>query len=202
MLFGFVRIVFWGIAFLFSSILIKKSRICRKRTWIIRTFIIAIALATASAFFPVEDAIVNFSSAEKSYQYNHSGTVMLEVNGEKSSYKEEKKGDAYEYAIIPKATHGWKLGLGVDMEQVIQTTSDGISIQVYRHKKTGEHFVAAQVMQGGPADISDVQNSTFLRLEEGTSALGKTFYTYYAYISKFDDEYALTANGVLVNPML
>lgn len=57
-------------------------------------------------------------------------------------------------------------------------------------------------MQGGPADISDVQNSTFLRLEEGTSALGKTFYTYYAYISKFDDEYALTANGVLVNPML
>ena len=82
MLFGFVRIVFWGIAFLFSSILIKKSRICRKRTWIIRTFIIAIALATASAFFPVEDAIVNFSSAEKSYQYNHSGTVMLEVNGE------------------------------------------------------------------------------------------------------------------------
>ncbi len=92
--------------------------------------------------------------------------------------------------------------MGVDMEQVIQTTSDGISIQVYRHKKTGEHFVAAQVMQGGPADISDVQNSTFLRLEEGTSALGKTFYTYYAYISKLDDEYALTANGVLVNPML
>ena len=77
------------------------------------------------------------SSAEKSYQYNHSGTVMLEVNGEKSSFLVGKKGDAYEYAIIPKATHGWKLGLGVDMEQVIQTTSDGISIQVYRHKKTG-----------------------------------------------------------------
>ena len=200
MLFGFVRIVFWGIAFLFSSILIKKSRICRKRTWIIRTFIIAIALATASAFFPVEDAIVNFSSAEKSYQYNHSGTVMLEVNGEKSSFLVGKKGDAYEYAIIPKVEHGWKLGLGADIEQVGQIASDGVFIQVYKHKKSEECFIVVQAVQGGMADISDMQNSEFLYLEEKNRALNNSFYTYYAYIGNLNDEYALTVNGVRITP--
>ena len=115
MLFGLIRVALGAIIFLFSFLLIQRSRICHKRTWIVSAFIITIALAAASAFIPVEDTFVTFSSAEKAYHYNHSGSVMLEVRGKKTSFLVGKRGNAYEYAIIPKVEHGWKLGLGVDI---------------------------------------------------------------------------------------
>ena len=197
MLFGLIRVALGAIIFLFSFLLIQRSRICHKRTWIVSAFIITIALAAASAFIPVEDTFVTFSSAEKAYHYNHSGSVMLEVSGKKTSFLVGKRGNAYEYAIIPKVEHGWKLGLGADIEQVGQIASDGVFIQVYKHKKSEECFI---VVQGGMADISDMQNSEFLYLEEKNRALNNSFYTYYAYIGNLNDEYALTVNGVRITP--
>lgn len=200
MLFGLIRVALGAIIFLFSFLLIQRSRICHKRTWIVSAFIVTIALAAASAFIPVEDTFVTFSSAEKAYHYNHSGSVMLEVSGKKTSFLVGKRGNAYEYAIIPKVEHGWKLGLGADIEQVGQIASDGVFIQVYKHKKSEECFIVVQAVQGGMADISDMQNSEFLYLEEKNRALNNSFYTYYAYIGNLNDEYALTVNGVRITP--
>lgn len=135
MLFNIVRFSFCGIAFLFAVILIRKSHMRRKRTWTIIAFIAAVMVLTASALIPVENAFLSFASPEAAYRYNHSGAVMLEINGEKTTFLVGKKGDTYEYAIIPKAKDGWKLGVGSDVDRVVQTVSNGITVQVYQYKK-------------------------------------------------------------------
>ncbi len=198
MLFNIVRFSFCGIAFLFAVILIRKSHMRRKRTWTIIAFIAAVVVLTASALIPVENAFLSFASPEAAYRYNHSGAVMLEINGEKTTFLVGEKGDTYEYAIIPKAKDGWKLGVGSDVDRVVQTVSNGITVQVYQYKKTGEHYIVVQDTNGGASSISDTQNSEFLHLEKTNSVLNKVFFTYYAFINDFGDGYALTVNGKLI----
>ena len=65
----------------------------RKRTWTIIAFIAAVMVLTASALIPVENAFLSFASPEAAYRYNHSGAVMLEINGEKTTFLVGEKGD-------------------------------------------------------------------------------------------------------------
>lgn len=195
MLFAIIRLAFWSIAFIISFLLIKKSRVINKRRWSIVAFFVAVILITISALIPIENALITFSSPKSAYNYNNSGNVKLIVDGEKTDFVVGEKGDADVYAIIPKANGGWKIGMGLDTKRIIQTISDGITIYVYQYKNTSDYFITVFDAKGGSSDITDNHNSEFKCLEKTNSTLGKTFYTYYAYINNFDAQYSLTVNG-------
>lgn len=194
MFFLIIRLAFWSIAFIISFLLIKKSQVRHKRRWSIVAFIVAVIMTTIFALMPIENAFITFSTPELAYNYNHSGNVKLIVDGEKTDFVVGAKGDAYIYAIVPKSNNRWKIGMGLDTKRIIQIISDGITIYVYQYKNTNDYFITVLDTEGGSLDIADNHNSDFKYLEKSNSTLDKTFYTYYAYINDFDDQYTLTVN--------
>lgn len=194
MLFVLIRLAFWSIAFIISLLLIRKSQVRHKYRWSIVAFIVAVIMTTIFAFIPIEKAFITFSSPESAYNYNHSGNVKLIVEGEKTDFVVGAKGDVYIYAIVPKSNNRWKIGIGLDTKRIIQTISDGITIYIYQYKNTNDYFITVLDTKGGLSDITDNHNSEFKYLEKSNSTLSKTFYTYYAYINGFDDQYTLTVN--------
>lgn len=194
MLFVLIRLAFWSIAFIISLLLIRKSQVRHKYRWSIVAFIVAVIMTTIFAFIPIENAFITFSSPESAYNYNHSGNVKLIVEGEKTDFVVGAKGDVYIYAIVPKSNNRWKIGIGLDTKRIIQTISDGITIYIYQYKNTNDYFITVLDTKGGLSDITDNHNSEFKYLEKSNSTLSKTFYTYYAYINGFDDQYTLTVN--------
>lgn len=194
-MFTIFRLVFGSIVFVTCFILIRKSRTLHKRRWLITAFVAAIILTTISALIPIENAFVIFSSPESAYHYNNSGDVKLVVNGEESDFIVGSNGDTEVYTIVPKSNDGWKLGMGLDTKRVVQITSDGISVCVYRYKNSDDYYITVFDTTGGPFDITDNRSTKFQCLDESNSALNKTFYTYYAYINDYDNQYVLTVNG-------
>ena len=193
-----IRLAFGSITFIIVFLLIRKSGVIHKRRWSIITFVIAIILTTISALIPIENALITFSSPKSAYNYNNSGDVKLIVDGKKTDFVVGAKGDTDIYAIIPKANSGWKIGMGLDTKRIIQTISDGITIYVYQYKNTNDYYITIFDTKGGSLDITDNRNSKFKYLDKSNSSLGRMFYTYYAYINEFNDQYALTINGKLI----
>lgn len=194
MFFLIIRLAFWSIAFIISILLIKKTQVRHKHRWSIIAFIIAVIMTTIFALLPIENAFITFSSPESAYNYNHSGNVKLVVDGEKTDFVVGAKEDRYIYAIVPKSNSRWKMGMDLDTKRIFQTISDGITIYMYQYKNTNDYFITVSDTKGGSSDITDNHNSEFKYLEKSNSTLGKTFYTYYAYINNFDDQYTLTVN--------
>ncbi len=194
-MFVIFRLVFGSLVFVICFLLIRRSHTIHKRLWLIVVFVVAVILTTISALIPIENAFVTFSSPQSAYNYNNSGNVKLIVNGRKTDFVISSKGDTDAYTIIPKSDGGWKLGMGLDTKRIAQTISDGISIYVYQYKNSDDYYITVLDTNGGPLEITDNQSSKFQCLDKSNSALNKTFYTYYAYINGYDDQYALTVNG-------
>lgn len=195
MLFVIIRIAFWLIVFIICALLIKKSKVIHKLRWSIIAVIVAVMMTTISALIPIENAFITFSSPESAYNYNNPGKATLIVDGEKSNFVVGANGDTDIYAIVPKANRGYKIGMGLDTKRINQTISDGITIYVYQYKNTDDYFITVMHTEGGSLNITDSHNSEFKYLEKSNSTIDKTFYTYYAYINNFNEQYSLTING-------
>lgn len=194
-MFVMFRLVFGSLIFVICFALIRKLHIIHKQIWLISAFIMAIIMTTISALIPIENAFVTFSSPQSAYNYNNSGSVKLIVNGEKTDFIVGSKGDTNVYIIVPKSNDGWKLGMGLDTKRVIQTISDGISVNVYQYKDSDDYYITVLDTSGGASDVTDNRSSKFQCLEKSNSVLNETFYTYYAYVNDYNDQYALTVNG-------
>lgn len=195
MLFVVIRLAFLGIVFMVNFLLIRKSRSIYKCRWLIIAFVAAVMLTTISAFLPIENAFVHFSSPESAYSYNHSGSVKLVVEGKNTAFVVGGKGDTDVYAIVPKFHNAWKMGMGLDTKRVAQTVSGGITIDVYQYKNTNDYYITVLDTNGGVLDIADNHKSTFVHVEKANSTLNKSFYTYYTFIDGFDETYSITVNG-------
>ena len=195
MFFAIIRIIFGSIAFIICFLLIRKSQVIHKHRWSIVALVVAVILTTISALIPFENAFITFSSPASSYNYNNSGNVKLIVDGEKTDFVVGVKGDADVYLIIPKSSDGWKLGMGLDTKRTFQTISNGIVIYMYQYKNTDDYYITILDTNGGSTDIADNRNSEFRYLEKFNDTLGKSFFTYYAYINNYDDQYVVTVNG-------
>ena len=68
-------------------------------------------------------------------------------------------------------------------------------IRVVQYKNTNDYYITVLDTNGGSSEITDNRNSKFEHLDKANSTLNKTFYTYFAFIDSFDEQYALTVNG-------
>lgn len=194
-LFAIFRLVLGSLFLVIFIILIKKSQTTHKRRWLITSVVVTIILTTVFSFIPIENAFVTFSSPQSSYSYNHPGDVKLIVNGEETDFIVGFKDDTEIYAIVPKSDDGWKLGTGLDTKRIAQTTVDGILVCVYQYKNLDDYYITVFDTNGGSSEITDNHSTRFQFLDEANRVLNKTFYTYYAYIHDYDDQYVLSVNG-------
>lgn len=65
----------------------------------------------------------------------------------------------------------------------------------FQRKNTNDYYITVLDTNGGSSEITDNRNSKFEHLDKANSTLNKTFYTYFAFIDSFDEQYALTVNG-------
>ncbi len=195
MLFTIIRLVVFSMFFIISLLIIRKTNVKHKHKWSIVSFVISIVLTTILALTPIEKSLITFSSLEAAYNYNHSGSIELIVEGEMTDFVVGTKDDTYIYAVIPKVTDGWKIGIGSDVKKFAKAINDGITINVYRYKNTSDYFITVLDTKGGATAITDKYNSEFKISENFNSTLNKTFYTYYAYINNFDEQYSVNVNG-------
>ena len=199
MLFAITRITLGITIFIIGYFLIsniKAINACRKLTI---TFMLAIILTTLSALIPLENVFVTFSSPESAYNYNHSGKVKLIVNGSKTDFIVGEKNGTDVYLIVPRSNSGWKQGMGFDTKRICNKISDGITVYVYQYKNTDDYYIVLLNTNGGPLDITDNKNSEFIYSENANSILNKTFYTYYAYLNSYNNQYTLTINGETIS---
>ncbi len=195
MFFVIFRLAFWSLIFVVSILLIRKSHAVHKKQWSIIAFFMTIILITISALLPIENAFMTFSSPQSSYQYNHLGYVKLIISGKQTDFVVGSNDNTDFYTIIPKSDEGWKLGMGVNTKRISQTISDGVAIDVYQYKDSDDYYISILNTNPGALKITDNCGSEFQNLSEVNSALHETFYTYYAYISRFDSQYVLTVDG-------
>lgn len=192
MMFSMIRLAFGGIAFLVIFALIRWKKTTHRRRWSVVAFVAVILIITITALVPIENMFITWHSLESAYSYNHTGNISIVVSGEKSDFVVGKEAEVDAYTIIPKKADGWSLGMGTDINCIFQTTSDGIDISVYRYKKSDDYYIVVFNANGGTSDIMDNRDSVFQYSETVIEALDETFYTYYAYVRDFNDQYSIT----------
>ena len=195
-----IRLIIAGVFLLCAVMVIKKSRVCSKRTLYIVFSLLSVLLLVVSAFLPVENLFVSFESPSAAYEYYRPGRSKLElvVEGDACDFIVERKDDKDSYLIVPKTAEGWKIGLGSDTRRAAHDTSDGFVIYVYQYKNTNDYFITILDTKGGEESISDEYNTEFYSLERSAPALGKSYVSYYAHISGSELPNSLTLNGVCV----
>lgn len=195
MLFSIIRLALGGLVFLIICGLIRKKKIMYSRRWTVIAFVSAILLTTIAALIPIENLFITFSSPDSAYHYNHLGKVRLIVPGQQTDFVVGNDGESDIYVIVPKKSDRWQIGMGTDLKCAFQTTSEGIDLYVYQYKKSDDYYVIVFDANGGASNIMDNRDSTFQYSETTIEALDETFYTYYAYVHGFNQQYSITVNG-------
>lgn len=192
------RFLFWILLFVIFLLFIRKSHINHKFRWIAIVFMITLVLTTIASLFPIENAFMTFSSPQSAYRYNHFGYVNLVISGKQTDFVVASNGDTDLYMIIPKTKEGWKIGMGSDTRIISQTITDGIVIYVYQYKNFDDYYITILNTNEGSLKISDSCDSEFKSSNKTSSAVNKDYYTYYAYINKFDNMYKIIINDKVV----
>lgn len=198
MLFSVVRILLFVIILLICYFVIRKKIIMNERSLRMLSIFVAVIFIFVFSFIPFENAFISFSSPESAYRYSQNADVKLVVSGNTSDFVIGEKGDKYVLAAVPKENAKWKVGLGSYIKIVSQFFSDDVSITVYQYKNTEEYYIVVFGLKGEELTISDNHNSNFYTLNREASVVNKTYYSHYAYVNAFDEQYIITVNGKLI----
>lgn len=191
-----IRFIIGCIFLVCSIITIKKSKVIRKQILYIVFTSLSVLLIVVLTFLPFENLFITFDSPKAAYEYFNLGKSNIEliVKGDSCDFIIERKNDSDTYLIIPKTVDGWKIGIGSNTKRIAQKLSNGIVIYVYQYKSTSEYFITIFDTNGGELTISDEYNTEFISLERKNDSLGKTFVTYYAYITNLNQCYSVIVN--------
>lgn len=180
-----------------SIVIIKRSKVVRKRILYIVATGISVVLITVLAFLPFENLFLTFGSYKTAYQYYNFGksNIELVVEGNSCDLIVDRKNDSDVHLIIPKTTNGWKIGIGSNTRKIIQKTTNGITICIYQYKNTNDYFITIIDTNGEKLEVSDNYNTRFYSLEKNNYFIEKTVITYYAHISNLNPQYSIIVNG-------
>ena len=201
-MFSFVRIIIGGIFFAIALAVIKRSKASRKNMLYVLFAFITAGLITVLSFCPFENLFMDFDSPKAAYEYYTFGksNIVLMVEGNECDLVVNRKDIAsYEHLMIPKSTNGWKIGIGTNVKSEYKKTANGIIVCVYRYNNTNDYFISVYDPQGGETEITDAFNTEFQKVEDTVIELGKTFITYYAHITDYNDQYGSIVNGELIS---
>mgnify|MGYP000071540726 FL=1 len=193
MLYGLIRIIFFGGIFVLIYLKIKNSNFNYKRRWCVIALVATLIATTFSALIPIENVFITFSSPEAAFSYMQQGDVKLAVQGKESTFVIAEKNKTDIYSILPKTNKGWKLGTGFVFKKILHKNIEGLTIDIYQYKNSQDFYIT--IFHEGPLSISDSRNTNFSSLSDKIDALNETYYTYYAYIENYNESYSILVDG-------
>ncbi len=158
---------------------------------ILKAIVIAVAVFTVSTILPMENFLFRFPHLKPLYGYNQSGEAKLTVEGKDSALVIGEKSDTFENIIIPKRSDGWKFSMGYKTIICSYSLTNGYAVYIYPHSDIADYYIIIASTKSGECEISDSLNSKFVHLTDKSG----DYYTYYAYISQFNEQYKITVNG-------
>lgn len=196
-MFGLIRVVLGCLLFIILNHIIARSKLAPQKINRVFLIILVVALVSASAFFPLENAFITFKSAESAFKYytlEHKDVVLV-VEGVSCDLVIANKNSSNTHLIIPKTTDGWKIGIGLDTRKIKQKLVDDLIIYVYQYRDTSDYFVVISSTTDQSLNIADSYGSAFLNMTNESSSLNVNFMTYYTHISEFNEDYRLYINN-------
>lgn len=194
MLYGIMRYVLGVVVFAIVFLLIKKSRISKKKSAYLISLIIITILTTLLYFIPIENLFISFSSPENAFKYMNTWKIDSIVNGSETDLIIASKNKVNTYKIIPKTNNTWKISTDLETKKYIGFYN-GVSISVYKYKTSNDYYIALFNTDGGRIDISDNLNSKFFSVNKINTAFSEPIYYYYTCVYNLDDTYVLNING-------
>ncbi len=189
-MFGLIRVLIGVIFFIIYLLIAKITKLNLKKRHYILSVFASIVLITVLAFVPFENLFVTFSSPKAVFNYMNFGKseIKLIVTGNKTAFVIGGE-NTNKLLIVPKTENGWKIGTGYKTQKAYSKITDDLIIDVYQYQNTDDYYIAVYKINGGQFDITDSNDSVFY-------PLGNTsFYTYYAYIPKYNSHYWILVNG-------
>ena len=201
-MYGIIRMIIGCVFFVFSVIIINRSKLVRKHIWRLVSFLISLVVVVVLILWPFENYFVTFKSLKTAYEYYYleKSNIVLVVEGDNCDYIIDRKTDVDHHLIIPKTADGWKTGPNSNTKRIFFNVYDGVLVRVYQYKNTSDYFIAIRDEKGGKSTVSDEYNTKFYSLEKtNNDNLGKTYVTYYGHITDFNPQYSVTVNGKTIS---
>ncbi len=193
MLYGAIRIVLFAIVFTIFYILIKKSKIVKKKLFTILSLITCIIFYSISYLLPVENLFVNFKSAEEVFNYTCSGDIEDVVYGDNSCmiyYSTNKS--SFSYDFVKKTTDGYKILNRFRTKRISYKFDTEGSFEIYNVLGTNDYYVFGTV---DPKSTNiEVYDSSNIKIESDIKRTKETSFIYF-YLRRFTGKCFLLVDG-------
>lgn len=192
MLYVIIRIIFFTIVFAATFVLIKRSKIVRKKLVAILSLVLCMVICSASYLLPVENLFINFKTPQGVFNYSCNGKIEDIVYGNNSCLVFSSD----TYNIIPKIEKGYKISTMFSTKTVCKKIDRDGSFKVYNVSNTNDYYIwGTTISIGNDIIITDSNNS---ELKIKLTKNGNTdYYTVliYGFVNNFTEEYYLLING-------
>ena len=182
----------------FLAVVIRKSKIARKKLVCALAVILCFVSVTASAVFPVENLFTYFGSPESVFNYTHFGKTNDVICGKNSCmviYTDHSNtGGHY---IVPKTEKGCRIPGYFYAKRISHKFDKNGSFDVYKASGTDDCYIVGVIISdSSEPEIVDDRNEP---VENTVIKMGDTdTYTVivYAYTENFSNDYCLYIDGV------
>ncbi len=192
-MYGAIRVILVFLAFV---LVLKKVELNKvKRTVLL---VLTVLVCTISAFVPVENLFVDFSSPEAVYKYRNlqKAEELTVVYGEESAMIiAQKDQNSYNIRYAPKSEDGWKIGNALNVKSVYYKSYDNYTIDVKKYGKTTDYYVEVKGIGKPIEKITDSENSEFISVGKAENDTDSEFVLYYTAVQNFNNQYWIEING-------
>ena len=194
-----VRIIIFLVSLLLLVFVLGKQSNSKSRKPIrgIMAVVLATTVVILFSIYPVEDLFVSFSSPNKVFNYTGRGNVEHIIEGRNSSmvFGRLSNGELV-YYVIPKDNGKWKIGSLEDLKMCQAITPyKGLSIIVYKYKKTEDYYIIIKDDDNTPKTIVNNYGELFFREKVG---LVEGINTYFSYYYGFSSEAFIVIDGTQI----
>ncbi len=192
-MYGAIRVILVFLAFV---LVLKKVELNKvKRTVLL---VLTVLVCAISAFVPVENLFVDFSSPEAVYKYRNlqQPETFTVVYGEESAMVIAQNDESsYNVRYAPKSEDGWKIGNAFNVKSVYYESYDDFSIDVKNYGKTTDYYIEVKVIGKQIEKITDSENSEFIVVGKSENDSESEVVLYYTAVQSFNNQYWIEING-------
>lgn len=194
MLYGLFRIIFGGIVFTISLLVLKRTRFFNKKI-VFLTLILYAIIISVFALFPVENLFISFKTPENVLNYYSisKGKVDDIIYGSDSCMLIYSEGsNVGGYFIIPKSKSGYKIPSFMSVSRILRDRH----FTVYNIVGTNDYYVYGVAVSEDDEiniiDSNDNEVKSIITQIKNTST--KIIWTY-SFVENFTTEYYILING-------
>lgn len=195
MLFDVIRIIIFLIVFVISFLIIKKSKIYKKRLATIISMVLCFAVMSFASIFPVENLFITFDSPTSVFNYIEYGNIYEILHGENSSmiiYSDHV--GTYSNYIVPKTEKGYKIPTYFDRKKVSHKFDKDGAFDVYNVRGTQDYYVFCMIHSRDKVPEIHIFDGEDKEQESNIVRIENSDFIYFT-LHDFTNEYYVTVSG-------